>query len=181
MSFFRRSIHDRPRNQQETLAAPGSGLIALSHCSSIAGRGRTIMNQLDQLKAYTTVVADTGNFRQMAQYAPRDATTNPSLILKAVQQPDYAPLLVDTVAAHRGERPWAPRWTPSLKTRRAKKDAVQALPRPAIADAPPSAHDKPPEGLPKFAGRPEFLTPLPPRPEIEDDEDAFDALSDGEQ
>ena len=37
----------------------------------------------------------------MAQYAPRDATTNPSLILKAVQQADYAPLLVDTVAAHR--------------------------------------------------------------------------------
>jgi transaldolase len=60
------------------------------------------MNQLDQLKAYTTVVADTGNFKQMAQYTPRDATTNPSLILKAVQQPDYAPLLSATVAAHRG-------------------------------------------------------------------------------
>ena len=59
------------------------------------------MNQLDALKALTTVVADTGNFRQLAQYAPRDATTNPSLILKAVQQPDYAPLLVDAVAAHR--------------------------------------------------------------------------------
>jgi transaldolase len=49
------------------------------------------MNQLEQLKAYTTVVADTGNFKQMAQYAPRDATTNPSLILKAVQQAEYAP------------------------------------------------------------------------------------------
>ena len=61
------------------------------------------MNQLDQLKAYTTVVADTGNFLQLAQFAPRDATTNPSLILKAVQQPDYAPLLADTVAAHRGQ------------------------------------------------------------------------------
>jgi transaldolase len=61
------------------------------------------MNQLDQLKAYTTVVADTGNFKQLAQYAPRDATTNPSLILKAVQQPEYAPLLQETVAAHRGE------------------------------------------------------------------------------
>ncbi|MBQ0958105.1 transaldolase [Ideonella sp. 4Y11] len=61
------------------------------------------MNQLDQLKAYTTVVADTGNFHQMAQYAPRDATTNPSLILKAVQQPAYAPLLKDTVAAHRDQ------------------------------------------------------------------------------
>ncbi len=60
------------------------------------------MNQLDQLKQYTTVVADTGNFRQMAQFAPRDATTNPSLILKAVQQPEYTPLLADTVALHRG-------------------------------------------------------------------------------
>ncbi|MCA0243059.1 MAG: transaldolase [Proteobacteria bacterium] len=61
------------------------------------------MNQLDQLKQYTVVVADTGNFKQMAAFAPRDATTNPSLILKAVQQADYAPLLADAVAAHRGE------------------------------------------------------------------------------
>ncbi|MDO9315177.1 MAG: transaldolase [Burkholderiaceae bacterium] len=59
------------------------------------------MNQLEQLKQYTTVVADTGNFKQLAAFAPRDATTNPSLILKAVQQPDYAPLLSDTAAAHR--------------------------------------------------------------------------------
>jgi transaldolase len=60
------------------------------------------MNQLDQLKAFTTVVADTGNFLQLAQFAPQDATTNPSLILKAVQSADYAHLLADTVAAHRG-------------------------------------------------------------------------------
>ena len=59
------------------------------------------MNQLEQLKQYTTVVADTGNFLQLAQFAPRDATTNPSLILKAVQQPEYAPLLRETVAAHK--------------------------------------------------------------------------------
>jgi transaldolase len=60
------------------------------------------MNQLDQLKQFTTVVADTGNFKQLAAFAPRDATTNPSLILKAVQHPDYAPLLSDTVAAQLG-------------------------------------------------------------------------------
>ncbi len=60
------------------------------------------MNQLEQLKAYTTVVADTGNFLQLAQFAPRDATTNPSLILKAVQQAEYAPLLTETVAATPG-------------------------------------------------------------------------------
>ena len=61
------------------------------------------MNQLDQLKQFTTVVADSGDFKQLAQYAPRDATTNPSLILKAVQTPDYAPLLQASVAAHRGQ------------------------------------------------------------------------------
>lgn len=60
------------------------------------------MNQLEQLKQYTVVVADTGNFRQLAQFAPRDATTNPSLILKAVLQPEYAPLLRETVAVHQG-------------------------------------------------------------------------------
>ncbi|MBB5203322.1 transaldolase [Inhella inkyongensis] len=60
------------------------------------------MDQLEQLKQFTTVVADTGNFLQIAQFAPRDATTNPSLILKAVQQPEYAPLLQETVRAHAG-------------------------------------------------------------------------------
>ena len=60
------------------------------------------MNQLEALKQFTTVVADTGDFRQLAQFQPRDATTNPSLVLKAVQKPDYAPLLADTVARHRG-------------------------------------------------------------------------------
>ena len=61
------------------------------------------MNQLDQLKQFTTVVADSGDFKQLAQYTPRDATTNPSLILKAVQKPEYAPLLAETAAAHRGQ------------------------------------------------------------------------------
>lgn len=51
------------------------------------------MNQLDALKRCTTVVADTGDFLQLAQYQPQDATTNPSLILKSVQKPEYAPLL----------------------------------------------------------------------------------------
>jgi transaldolase len=58
------------------------------------------VNQLDQLKQHTIVVADTGNFRQLAQFAPRDATTNPSLILKAVQQAEYAPLLTEVVKAN---------------------------------------------------------------------------------
>ena len=62
------------------------------------------MNQLDALKQYTTVVADTGDFHQMAQFRPQDATTNPSLILKAVQKPEYQPLLTDTVQRFR-DRP----------------------------------------------------------------------------
>jgi transaldolase len=61
------------------------------------------MNQLDALKTHTTVVADTGDFKQLAQFQPQDATTNPSLILKAVQKPEYAPLLTESVAAHKGE------------------------------------------------------------------------------
>ena len=60
------------------------------------------MHQLDALKQFTTVVADTGDFRQLAQFQPRDATTNPSLILKAVQKSEYAPLLQATVERYRG-------------------------------------------------------------------------------
>ncbi|MBV8250602.1 MAG: transaldolase [Comamonas sp.] len=56
------------------------------------------MNQLEALKQFTTVVADTGDFHQLAQFQPQDATTNPSLILKAVQKPEYAPLMRATVA-----------------------------------------------------------------------------------
>jgi len=50
-------------------------------------------NQLDQLKQFTTVVADTGDFSSMKEYAPQDATTNPSLILKAAGIAEHAHLL----------------------------------------------------------------------------------------
>ncbi|MGZ3254056.1 MAG: transaldolase [Burkholderiaceae bacterium] len=55
------------------------------------------MNQLEQLKQFTTIVADTGDFQSMKAFAPRDATTNPSLILKAVQKDDYKHLLEKAV------------------------------------------------------------------------------------
>lgn len=55
------------------------------------------MNALDQLRQSSTVVADTGDFQQLAQFAPQDATTNPSLVLKAVHMPAYQPLLVQSV------------------------------------------------------------------------------------
>ena len=51
------------------------------------------MNQLEQLKKMTTVVADTGDIDAIRQFAPQDATTNPSLLLKAGQDPKYAHLL----------------------------------------------------------------------------------------
>jgi transaldolase len=60
------------------------------------------MNQLDALKQLTTVVADTGDFKQLAQFQPQDATTNTSLILKAVQKPDYQPLMQEQVSRFRG-------------------------------------------------------------------------------
>ncbi len=60
------------------------------------------MTQLDALKQFTTVVADTGDFNQLGAFKPQDATTNPSLILKAVQKTDYAPLLADTMSRFKG-------------------------------------------------------------------------------
>jgi transaldolase len=61
------------------------------------------MNQLEQLKQYTTIVADTGDFQAMKAFAPHDATTNPSLILKAVQKDEYKPLLEKAVRDHAGK------------------------------------------------------------------------------
>ncbi len=58
-------------------------------------------NLLDQLRAYTTVVADTGELPAIKMFKPEDATTNPSLILKAVTLPEYASLLDGIVTAAR--------------------------------------------------------------------------------
>jgi transaldolase len=56
------------------------------------------MSKLDELKTMTTVVADTGDFEAIAEYKPRDATTNPSLLYKAAQMPQYRYLVEDAVA-----------------------------------------------------------------------------------
>lgn len=61
------------------------------------------MNQLEQLKQYTTIVADTGDFQSIKAFAPQDATTNPSLILKAVQKEEYKHLLEQAVRDHAGK------------------------------------------------------------------------------
>ncbi|KAJ2643939.1 sedoheptulose-7-phosphate:D-glyceraldehyde-3- phosphate transaldolase, partial [Coemansia sp. RSA 1285] len=58
---------------------------------------------LDQLKNYTTVVSDTGDFDSIAQYKPTDATTNPSLILAAAGKAQYAPLIDEAIKWAKGQ------------------------------------------------------------------------------
>lgn len=59
------------------------------------------MNKLEQLKQMTVVVADTGDIEAMKQFRPVDATTNPSLLLKASELPAYRPLLAEAIAGAR--------------------------------------------------------------------------------
>lgn len=54
-------------------------------------------NTLEQLKKHTIVVADTGDFEQLKQYQPTDATTNPSLILQAANLPQYSKLVDEAI------------------------------------------------------------------------------------
>ncbi len=61
------------------------------------------MNLLEQLRTMTVVVADTGDFEQIAHFKPRDATTNPSLIYKAAQMPQYKRIVEEAIAAARDE------------------------------------------------------------------------------
>ena len=62
----------------------------------------TAQSALELLKQHTTVVADTGDFEMIKEYAPQDATTNPTLILKAVQQDAYRPILDQAIADLKG-------------------------------------------------------------------------------
>jgi transaldolase len=64
---------------------------------------RIMETQLDQLKKFTTVVADTGDFSSLKRFLPRDATTNPSLILKAAQMPEYQFLVAKAIADNRAK------------------------------------------------------------------------------
>lgn len=60
-------------------------------------------NQLEALRRYTTVVADTGDIEAIRQYRPTDATTNPTLILKAVQKEEYRYILDQVLTDHAHE------------------------------------------------------------------------------
>ena len=65
---------------------------------SEAKRVKSGSTQYDALEQVTTIVADTGDFNQIKKYAPTDATTNPSLIFKASQLPEYSNLVDEAVA-----------------------------------------------------------------------------------
>lgn len=56
------------------------------------------MNQLDGIKQFTTVVADSGDIESIRHYQPQDATTNPSLLLKAAGLEQYGHLIEDAIA-----------------------------------------------------------------------------------
>jgi transaldolase len=72
-----------------------SATIAMDKSKAASAAAR--LNQLEQLKQYTRVVADTGDFAQIKAYAPEDATTNPTLIFKAAQKPEYQPLVEQAI------------------------------------------------------------------------------------
>ncbi|MEA3187130.1 MAG: transaldolase [Chthoniobacter sp.] len=72
--------------------------------STATAASPTKLSQLDQLKQFTRVVADTGDFETMREFKPQDATTNPSLIYAAAQKPEYAHLLDKAIADNKNTR-----------------------------------------------------------------------------
>ncbi|HEV3147892.1 MAG TPA: transaldolase [Chthoniobacterales bacterium] len=65
--------------------------------TAVAEEKKTKLNQLEQLKKFTKVVADTGDFESIKDFKPQDATTNPSLIYAATQKPQYVHLLDEMI------------------------------------------------------------------------------------
>src|SRR3979490_797277 len=65
--------------------------------TAVAEEKKTKLNQLDQLRKFTKVVADTGDFESIKDFRPEDATTNPSLIYAATQKPQYVHLLDEVI------------------------------------------------------------------------------------
>src|SRR5438093_13614752 len=66
--------------------------------TAVSAEKKTKLNQLDQLKKFTKVVADTADFESMKEFKPQDATTNPSLVYAATQKSEYAYLLDEVLA-----------------------------------------------------------------------------------
>ena len=70
----------------------------MSTVNSDKGKTEATLSQLDQLKKFTIVVADTGDFETMREFKPTDATTNPSLIYSATQKENYSHFLDEVLA-----------------------------------------------------------------------------------
>src|SRR5947199_9411672 len=66
--------------------------------TAVAEEKKTKLNQLEQIKKFTKVVADTADFESIKDFKPQDATTNPSLVYAATQKPEYARLLEEVLA-----------------------------------------------------------------------------------
>ncbi|HEU5246424.1 MAG TPA: transaldolase [Candidatus Udaeobacter sp.] len=77
---------------------PKEGGNVMSNVVAEEKKAKTKPNQLDQLKKFTKVVADTADFESMKEFKPQDATTNPSLVYAATQKPEYARLLEEVLA-----------------------------------------------------------------------------------
>lgn len=76
------------------------------------------MNQLDSIKQFTTVVADSGDIESIRHYHPEDATTNPSLLLKAAGTASYSGLIDDAIARQKQVAAAKRRWlTPAISWR----------------------------------------------------------------
>ncbi|XP_067946902.1 probable transaldolase [Watersipora subatra] len=70
----------------------------MSSANEPPSKSMKMASALDQLKAHTVVVADTGDFEAMKRFKPTDATTNPSLVLQAASQPQYAHLVEQAIS-----------------------------------------------------------------------------------
>ena len=64
---------------------------------------RVSSNQMEQLHAFTTIVADTGDIDAISKFKPQDATTNPSLIFKAATMPEYTALVDGAITYGKGD------------------------------------------------------------------------------
>lgn len=106
---MRKGRHPRRRlARAEKLRAVAKDKLQNYSFPTLAGRPAPLAlivmpSLLEQLRRFTTIVVDTGDIDAVARHRPRDATTNPSLILKAAHNPRYAPLIAAAAAAGRGE------------------------------------------------------------------------------
>src|SRR5213592_570036 len=85
------------RSFVQAYVLPRNGGLTMSTAIAEEKKAQTKLNQLEQLKKFTKIVADTADFESMKQFKPQDATTNPSLVYAATQKPEYTHLLEEVL------------------------------------------------------------------------------------